>query len=1112
MNNEIKINDKIVDLSTKFNQNEWSAIERKFNPFELKVLECLKLLGTTNNYVVKQDYTVLGDELYLSNRKLLETPIELVTKINETPKNETKKKKEKPMTSAEKIIFENSKTRAKSRIELVLKSFNGEFNPKYAFNEEIVELRGIGLLYAGYYLFTNNTQFRKKKHLPFVFTVMISIERFMNNCKNLEGKSLTKGTEYVSKTLLNDLNVWLEKLKTIYTYDGMAITDYAPELLVFTEYDKAIPSTGIKPRKHQIELMNTIKENFNTGFLLSYNPPMGSGKTTSLVAICNYVDILRKNSYPNMQVIFVCNLPSVREHAASLCYNAGIKFGIGSKESGLHKYKITNHFTCTNSDRLVIITSPDVAYEILKENSENIDNYLVMNDEPTAMADNPESETLDSNMAFLTVTSPRTILCSATLPPLEMMPHIKQYFEQKYKNIVMKIIYSNEIQIGCDVKTFDMELVVPHLGASTQEQLKDTIDTIKKNPFLGRTYTSTVVRALYKNMKEKVTIPIPDVNVVFQNVADMTSDKIRELAMELLETLSNCSNDIINDICSSDAHIEQIELKNIEEDVKEKKKVSIFDDDDDDDNNIDQEDNNKHTIDFKKLATTDAHIMLNTTLIATPNPMDWVQENFYDFVRNDIYNSTIHISETNSQHYKSTETILNLYEKESDFIEKQIEAFEKSLDNYDKKKDRESKKRDDDTEKRNDGTDKETTKSYGNTDKATTREEIEKKLYDLTESKPKLKFPEWAHINSLKHIKKYAKNKVKELYGKNLRIPPTLELIPWKTFNISDELLTLLFAGVGVYSMNDPNICPNYLKTVLEMASNGSLAYIVADVSICFGTNYPINKVVVTEEFSTKHSINTLFQLFGRAGRVGKSWVAVIYIPKSVVKKLLDYTQDKSCKHVIEATNMENVFNENITKTKICDTTQLSTYLSKYMEDEVENVIPTSTNEPMLSFKKFSKLDLSTTEKLSFSKTEITIESTIADKTIVASYTETKIKTDTKTVSKTDVKVDCAPISNQVLQKLEPKTHKSQNYKELSYDKPEKPYYNNSEKFREKTDKQYYDNSAKPDRFFKKNSSYNHENSVQKPYEKSQTFYVNDHKEDEKPKTTGMGWRKKKAE
>ena len=42
-----------------------------------------------------------------------------------------------------------------------------------------------------------------------------------------------------------------------------------------------------------------------------------------------------------------------------------------------------------------------------------------------------------------------------------------------------------------------------------------------------------------------------------------------------------------------------------------------------------------------------------------------------------------------------------------------------------------------------------------------------------------------------------------------------------------DEILTLLFAGVGIYSAMDKNICPNYLKTVLENTpSDPSTPYI----------------------------------------------------------------------------------------------------------------------------------------------------------------------------------------------------------------------------------------------------------------------------------------------
>jgi hypothetical protein len=897
-----KQNDKIEGLSNKFTQNDWSNIERRYTPFELKVLECLKLLATSDTFEIKQEYNVLGEKLYISNRTLLENANLVIKKtvddVNSNDKLEIKKGKGKGkekkivISKKDEIILENSIKRAKEHIEKILKTFDGEFQPKYAFTSDIVEIKGLGLLYAGNYLLNNNKNFRKKKHLTFVFTVMISIDRFINNCKDLEGKNFINSREKVAESLISDLNCILKKLRENYTYNGLVIHDYAPELLVHTDYDNAIPRIGIKPRKHQINLMNFVKLNFDSGFLACYNPPMGSGKTTAVVSMAHYIEWIRNNTdNKKIQLIFACNLVPVRDHAASLCYNAGIKFGIGYRSYFTKKCKIQNHYGCARDDeRIVIITSPELAYELLDDDPDqsNYEKYVLFLDEPTVGADCEGSETLKTNMAVLTVSPKRLILSSATFPEMNLLPEIRDYFIKKYPGIAMETIYSREIQIGCDIKTFNFDLVVPHLGIKNRGQLIETISTIDKNPFLGRTYTSDVVRSLWKNMHDHNIKNIPNIKEEFENIDNMTCDRVREIAMDMLHIISECDNTIIEKICSSKILKDTIELENIE---IEKNKIcknikssnNIFESDSES-----EEIEEDPSINYKKLLTTQGWIMQNTTLIATLDPMKFVEENFYNFVEEIYKYEEEYINpitkKIEKKIYKNTKNILKQYEKELNDMNKQKEEYEKSIEKKDKKD-----KKDRDSEK-------------------LTKNAIDQKIQGFEDKLPKINFPDYGHVNCLPHLKKYSKNNFKKILGKNIRTQPPIENINYKDFDVPDEILTLLFAGVGIYSTINKSLCPKYLKTVLEMASSGQLAYIVSDISICYGTNYPINRVIVTDEFAKNHSINTLFQLFGRAGRVGRSWIAVVYISNHVAKQIIDYTQ-LNIKVIVEIDNMTKVFN-----------------------------------------------------------------------------------------------------------------------------------------------------------------------------------------------------------
>ena len=45
------------------------------------------------------------------------------------------------------------------------------------------------------------------------------------------------------------------------------------------------------------------------------------------------------------------------------------------------------------------------------------------------------------------------------------------------------------------------------------------------------------------------------------------------------------------------------------------------------------------------------------------------------------------------------------------------------------------------------------------------------------------------------------------------------------------------------------------------------MAFIVADDSMCYGVNYPLNHVIVFDEMANERSMGALFQLIGRAGK-----------------------------------------------------------------------------------------------------------------------------------------------------------------------------------------------------------------------------------------------------
>jgi len=88
--------------------------------------------------------------------------------------------------------------------------------------------------------------------------------------------------------------------------------------------------------------------------------------------------------------------------------------------------------------------------------------------------------------------------------------------------------------------------------------------------------------------------------------------------------------------------------------------------------------------------------------------------------------------------------------------------------------------------------------------------------------------------------------------------------------------LKLLFCGVAVYSQT--GLSAKYLDKVEELASQNFLAYIITDQSLCYGANFPISNVVLRDSLVIKLNMNEMFQLIGRAGRVGQSWTARAFL------------------------------------------------------------------------------------------------------------------------------------------------------------------------------------------------------------------------------------------
>ena len=93
----------------------------------------------------------------------------------------------------------------------------------------------------------------------------------------------------------------------------------------------------------------------------------------------------------------------------------------------------------------------------------------------------------------------------------------------------------------------------------------------------------------------------------------------------------------------------------------------------------------------------------------------------------------------------------------------------------------------------------------------------------------------------------------------------------------------------------------------MRLAEEGKLAYLIADSSISYGTNYPINRVFITKDLSDVHSTNTIFQLMSRAGRIGKSWIAEAFIDDSCAERIINSSMNNN--DTVETDNINKCYN-----------------------------------------------------------------------------------------------------------------------------------------------------------------------------------------------------------
>ncbi len=78
------------------------------------------------------------------------------------------------------------------------------------------------------------------------------------------------------------------------------------------------------------------------------------------------------------------------------------------------------------------------------------------------------------------------------------------------------------------------------------------------------------------------------------------------------------------------------------------------------------------------------------------------------------------------------------------------------------------------------------------------------------------------------------------------------EDIPSDT-KVPTNVLTMLAAGIGVYSTTCQFLDEEYLNAVLALAKRGCIKTIFTDSSIAYGTNLAVSDIIIIDETSNSY-------------------------------------------------------------------------------------------------------------------------------------------------------------------------------------------------------------------------------------------------------------------
>jgi len=726
-----------------------------------------------------------------------------------------------------------------------------------------------------------------------IYDLVFGIAKIIDSMRDLIVRD-TKTAKHVNiqPQLITDLETcysnFMSKINEKGMFDVVLACRKYPKLLCATSYDRVLPGLAMSPYPSQISIINGLRSAFKTnqGLLACLNTLTGEGKTTLIVAIAQLALSIRatgKDYEKSIEVIYCCSekLKTVRTQVGQCAFNGLIPFGVATKNENPDKpskpgkfstrnVAITDNYNCIKmgTPRILVMADIQSAIHLLSEPGAST-KYILVLDEPTVGLDQPHSLMVDYLAQIYAVMPKWTIFSTATAPAREQIPMLEQLFTSKYPGAAIDYIKSTRVQIGSEISDLDGNIFIPHGECKSLDDLSRVISKIESDIFLQKPYTANIVQqmdqllvSLSKEYGFSLTTgsnPVPDFKEYMMQPGHMNQQSIQNLGLQILKKVlgeaSKMDECIVGDDQSNPTISSQIVTKFCSLGL------------------------NKKGIDFTTLASG-ADQFSSQTLIVTSDP-----ENFFNKYFNETWINDMHELIGNKD--KSFASIFAKYSKDLEKYKKDLEKIERGIEMKSK-----SKGSGDCTE---DGA------VNGKSSKEAVDHKYEREDGAQSLKKPKILIPESFIIGSPSYMRTRS--------GINPRIYHPNEDIDWEAIHCPDDYKTGLDLGIGIFA---PGIMsPSYTRKVIDLASNGELAYIIANDDITYGTNYPIENIIVDNTCMSAHSAKTIFQVFARAGRPGKSWRANVFADRKVLAVINDYIFNKEYVD-IEAKNMNKALVQSV--------------------------------------------------------------------------------------------------------------------------------------------------------------------------------------------------------